>query len=223
MKAGVAADHKPAAEIGAAILAPFRARVASAGPNVCRPTSAGLVARSGPGTIPEARIPSAAAHSRFPPPRGTDSRALLLEETRERSYGARMCPTWRSRVTVLCPKIKVLVTRGPDQHPIWDDDRHDSMADPDNRSSGRAGIAGTILSARLSARSQTANLMLSISEERERARVADRRQVYASFMAILNEVAIGAAAAYYMETETAPRSRSSRRALAGQRVLLSPG
>ncbi len=67
MKAGVAADHKPAAEIQAAILAALRAGVASAGPIVCRPTSAGLVARSGPGTIPEARIPSAAARSQFLP------------------------------------------------------------------------------------------------------------------------------------------------------------
>ncbi len=79
---------------------------------------------------------------------------------------------------------------------------------------GVAGIAGTILSARLTSRSQTANLMLSISEERKRARVTDRRQVYASFMAILNKVAIGAAA-------SAPKlfQRDERNLRLGQRSL----
>ena len=85
-----------AAEHGQYLVAPrprLPCGVASAGPIACRPTSAGLVARSGPRTIREARIPSAAARSRFPLPRGTDGRALPLQETRERADGARMSST----------------------------------------------------------------------------------------------------------------------------------
>jgi hypothetical protein len=62
---------------------------------------------------------------------------------------------------------------------------------------GVAGIAGTTLAARITTRNQTANLMISISEERRRGRVADKRQVYASFIAILNEITVGTAAAFY--------------------------
>ena len=75
MKAGVAAEIRLRREYEGCDACPFQVGVASDGPIVYRHTSVGLVARSGPGTIPEARIPSAAAHSRFPPPRGTDSLA----------------------------------------------------------------------------------------------------------------------------------------------------
>jgi hypothetical protein len=52
---------------------------------------------------------------------------------------------------------------------------------------GVAGIIGTILVARMTARSQTANLMLSLNEQRERARLVDKRQVYANFIAAAHE------------------------------------
>ena len=66
--AGVAADHTTAAaDTKAGIPALVRAEVAPAGPIVCRPTSARHAARLGPSTIQEARIPSSAESSRFPP------------------------------------------------------------------------------------------------------------------------------------------------------------
>ena len=61
---------------------------------------------------------------------------------------------------------------------------------------GVAGIGGSILSSRLTAKSQKENLMLSISENRNDTRVEEKRQVYASFMATLKEITMGAAAAY---------------------------
>ncbi len=79
MKAGVAADHKPAAADTGAGVPALRAAVATA-PIVRRTTGAGR-ARSGPGNSREAVLRRyrlgglVAAHSRFPPPRGTDSRA----------------------------------------------------------------------------------------------------------------------------------------------------
>jgi hypothetical protein len=64
-----------------------------------------------------------------------------------------------------------------------------------------AGIAGAILSAQLTAKNQTANLIRSMSEERNRARDADKRQVYANFLAVVNEFSIGTTGAYAMETD----------------------
>lgn len=52
---------------------------------------------------------------------------------------------------------------------------------------GVVGIVGTILAARITASSQTANLMLSLNEERGRARLVDKRQVYANFIAAAHE------------------------------------
>ena len=48
---------------------------------------------------------------------------------------------------------------------------------------GIVGISGTILSARLTAKSQTANLRLSIGAENHRAQLAEKRRIYATFMA----------------------------------------
>jgi hypothetical protein len=48
---------------------------------------------------------------------------------------------------------------------------------------GIAGIGGTILSAKLTAKTQTANLGLSIGAENHRARLAEKRRIYATFMA----------------------------------------
>jgi len=77
---------------------------------------------------------------------------------------------------------------------------------------GVAGIGGSILSSRLTAKSQKENLMLSISENRNDTRVEDKRQVYASFMATLNEITMGAAAAYRMETDPIKRASAVREA-----------
>jgi hypothetical protein len=52
---------------------------------------------------------------------------------------------------------------------------------------GVAGIIGTILAARMAANSQTANLLLSLNEERSRARLVDKRQVYANFITAAHE------------------------------------
>lgn len=52
---------------------------------------------------------------------------------------------------------------------------------------GVAGIVGTVLAARIAASSQTANLLLSMNEERSRARLVDKRQVYADFVTAAHE------------------------------------
>lgn len=96
---------------------------------------------------------------------------------------------------------------------------------------GVAGIAGTILAARMTARNQTANLMLSISEERNRARIADKRQVYANFIASVNETILATGHAYYSETDPGERDAALIRALpergaiyhrAGEVELIAP-
>lgn len=70
---------------------------------------------------------------------------------------------------------------------------------------GVAGIAGTILAARMVARNQTSNLVLSINEQRDSARLVDKRQAYANYMAALHrfEVMMMATMAevYYIETD----------------------
>lgn len=66
---------------------------------------------------------------------------------------------------------------------------------------GVAGILGTIVAARMTARSQTANLMLSINEERGRAQVVDKRQVYARFTASIQEYIHEITAAYFYTSE----------------------
>ena len=52
---------------------------------------------------------------------------------------------------------------------------------------GVAGIIGTILAARITASRQTANLLFSLTEERNRARLVDKRQVYANFITAAHE------------------------------------
>jgi hypothetical protein len=56
---------------------------------------------------------------------------------------------------------------------------------------GIAGIGGTILSARITTKAQTANLRLSIDAENTRARLADKRYIYATFMACYNRALDG--------------------------------
>lgn len=53
---------------------------------------------------------------------------------------------------------------------------------------GVAGILGTIVAARMTTKSQTANLLLSFNEERRRAQRTEKRQVYAEFLASIHEV-----------------------------------
>jgi hypothetical protein len=55
------------------------------------------------------------------------------------------------------------------------------------------GVAGTSLAAWLTGRTQTANLQLSIDAERERTRIADKRQTYARCLASLTDVVFEAA------------------------------
>ena len=55
------------------------------------------------------------------------------------------------------------------------------------------GVAGTSLGAWLTGKTQTANLRVSIDAERERARVADKRQTYARCLTSLTEVVFQAA------------------------------
>jgi hypothetical protein len=50
---------------------------------------------------------------------------------------------------------------------------------------GLAGIGGTLLSARMAARSAVENLRTSISAEDARAKVAEKRRIYASCLAAL--------------------------------------
>lgn len=52
---------------------------------------------------------------------------------------------------------------------------------------GVVGIIGTILAARITASRQTANLLLSLNEERNRARLIDKRQAYANFITATHE------------------------------------
>ncbi len=47
------------------------------------------------------------------------------------------------------------------------------------------GTCGTLLGSWLTAKSQTSNLQLSIKAENERARVAEKRRIYATYMASL--------------------------------------
>ena len=49
-------------------------------------------------------------------------------------------------------------------------------------SGGLVGVGGTYLGAWRTGRTQTTNLKLSIEAEREQARLADKRQVYARFV-----------------------------------------
>jgi hypothetical protein len=62
---------------------------------------------------------------------------------------------------------------------------------------GVAGIAGTIFAARMSVRSQTANLLISINEERRKALRTEKRQVYADFLSCIHDVVNTVMVAYY--------------------------
>jgi len=70
---------------------------------------------------------------------------------------------------------------------------------------GVAGIVGTILAAQLTARSQAANLMITINAETDRARVADKRQVYANFISALNELSITTLTENYKNRDAAKK------------------
>jgi hypothetical protein len=62
---------------------------------------------------------------------------------------------------------------------------------------GVAGILGTIFVARMTTRNQTANLMLSINEERRRAQRTEKRQVYAEYLASVQGVVDSTMVAYH--------------------------
>jgi hypothetical protein len=65
---------------------------------------------------------------------------------------------------------------------------------------GIAGIGGSIVSAKLAGKSATQNLQTSIAAENERARLADKRRIYASFQASMDNV--------YVAIDTAQTSRA---------------
>jgi hypothetical protein len=52
---------------------------------------------------------------------------------------------------------------------------------------GVAGIGGTILAARMTNKTQTANLIRSIAAENERTRLAEKRRIYARHLASCTE------------------------------------
>ena len=52
---------------------------------------------------------------------------------------------------------------------------------------GIAGIGGAILSAKITATTQVINLRLSIGAENHRARIAEKRRIYATFIACYNK------------------------------------
>jgi hypothetical protein len=55
---------------------------------------------------------------------------------------------------------------------------------------GLAGIGGTLLSARITGKSNTEDLRTSISAENTRARRAEKRMIYAKFLAACNEMIV---------------------------------
>src|SRR5262249_35076237 len=55
---------------------------------------------------------------------------------------------------------------------------------------GIAGVAGTIVSARIARTSATKDLQLSLNAENERARLAEKRRVYAALNAALNNYSL---------------------------------
>jgi hypothetical protein len=55
---------------------------------------------------------------------------------------------------------------------------------------GIAGVAGTIVSARLASKSATKDLKLSISAENDRADKAEKRRIYAAFLAAADEMVL---------------------------------
>jgi hypothetical protein len=56
---------------------------------------------------------------------------------------------------------------------------------------GAVGVGGTALGAWLNGRMQTKNLRLSLDAESERARLAEKRRIYAAFLAASNELIVG--------------------------------
>jgi hypothetical protein len=66
---------------------------------------------------------------------------------------------------------------------------------------GIAGIAGSVISARLASQSQSSDLLTSINAENVRSRVAEKRRIYARFLACANDLATkGLAQAYRAAT-----------------------
>jgi hypothetical protein len=75
--------------------------------------------------------------------------------------------------------------------------------------SGVIGVVGTSLGAWLTGRTQTANLQLSIDAERERARIADKRQTYARCLASLTDVVVATAKLDEYGADVGPEERRS--------------
>jgi hypothetical protein len=65
---------------------------------------------------------------------------------------------------------------------------------------GIAGVAGTILAARIASKSATKNLKLSINAENYRVDKADKRRIYAACQVAFDEVALAYATSQYPES-----------------------
>jgi hypothetical protein len=71
---------------------------------------------------------------------------------------------------------------------------------------GAVGVGGTSLGAWLNGRMQTTNLRLSLDAENERARLSEKRRIYASYLATGNDLYVLAAHLGRMDPELARSS-----------------
>jgi hypothetical protein len=76
---------------------------------------------------------------------------------------------------------------------------------------GAAGIAGTLFSAKITAKSNMAGLRLSITAEDKRAQLADKRRIYAAFDASIDRLVILYGAIHEDWATASPAEREAMR------------
>jgi hypothetical protein len=76
---------------------------------------------------------------------------------------------------------------------------------------GAAGIAGTLLSARITARSDMAGLRLSIAAEEQRAQLAEKRRIYAEFNTSIDKLLVANAQMHEHWAAAGPDGRQALR------------
>jgi hypothetical protein len=89
---------------------------------------------------------------------------------------------------------------------------------------GLAGIGGSILSAKLAGRTATANVLLSINAEDVRAKVNEKRRIYATALASFNEMGTAATLArtfYSQDSQDALLANTTREHAAAAAMWLS--
>ncbi len=86
---------------------------------------------------------------------------------------------------------------------------------------GVAGIGGTILAAWMTGKRQTANLKLSINAENQRARVAEKRRIYASCQASFNRLLAAARRPQHDDAELDSAAAGASAAVS-ELVLIAP-